>query len=89
MEFKVIKTIYFSNSENNTGRDEEFEIQQEKTTTQYQKIPKGSEKTYICDGGILTCPNIGKILLNSKYLIKEKNEKNIYTYNEFVFNIRV
>ena len=53
--------------------------------TQYQKIPKG----HICDGGILTCPNIGKILLNSKYLIKEKNEKNIYTYNEFVFNIRV
>ena len=60
MEFKVIKTIYFSNSENNTGRDEEFEIQQEKTTTQYQKIPKGSEKTYICDGAILTCPNIEK-----------------------------
>ena len=29
MEFKVIKTIYFSNSENNTGRDEEFEIQQD------------------------------------------------------------
>ena len=57
--------------------------------TQYQKIPKGSEKIYICDGGILTCPNIGKILLNSKYLIKEKNEKNIYTCNEFVFNIRV
>ena len=28
--------------------------------TQYQKIPKGSEKTYICDGAILTCPNIEK-----------------------------
>ena len=81
MEFKVIKTIYFSNSENNTGRDEEFEIQQEKTTTQYQKIPKGSEKTYICDGAILTCPNIEKDTIFQVIINVEKD----FQFTYFIF----